>query len=96
MRCRAECGVTPLEHHVTLFLTFRPLGSLNRETMGLGGTDSKIPAPSANYGGSTTCYAGTWHALVSILGKSGGSRSFDLSDVSGNIDVHESECDRRT
>ncbi|GAB3206198.1 hypothetical protein GCM10027262_14400 [Nocardia tengchongensis] len=96
MRGRVECGVTPLEHHVTLFLTFRPLRSPNWETTGLGGTDSKIPAPWANYGGSTTYCAGTWHALVSILGKSGGSGSFDCSDVSGNIDVHESECDRRT
>ncbi|MFD6354623.1 helix-turn-helix domain-containing protein [Nocardia tengchongensis] len=48
-----------------------------------------------NYGGSTTCCAGTWHALVSILGKSGGSGSFDFSDASGTIDVHESECDRK-
>ncbi|MFD9992097.1 hypothetical protein ACFWXT_29755, partial [Bacillus cereus] len=53
-RDRTECDVTPLEHHVTLFLTFRPLGSLNWETMGLGGTDSQIPAPWVNYGGSTT------------------------------------------
>ncbi len=62
---------------------------------GLGGTDSPIPAPWANYGGSTTCYTGTWHALVSITGKSGRGVSFDFSDVSGNIDVHESECARR-
>lgn len=72
------------------------VGSLNWEPMGLGRTDSKIPAPWANYGGSTTCCAGTWHALVSILGKSGGSVSFGFSDVSGSTDVHESDCARRT
>jgi hypothetical protein len=96
VRGRAECDVTPLEHHVTLFLTFRPLGSQNWETMGTGPADDQIPAPWANYGGHADCFAGTWHALVSITGKSGEGKEFEYSDVSGNIDVPESECARRT
>ena len=95
---RAECDLTPRAHHVTLFATFRPLGSDSWESTRLNlskDEEDQIPAPWANYGGSITCYAGRWHSLVSITGTSGEGVDFEFSDVSGDIDVTEGECARR-
>ncbi|WP_306355818.1 MULTISPECIES: hypothetical protein [unclassified Nocardia] len=95
VRGRVECDVPPLEHHLQLFVTFRPLGSQSWETHAIGETDSQIPAPWANYGGTAACYAGTWHSLVTISGTSAAGIPFDFYDVSDNIDVPESQCARR-